>query len=101
MYHIFKVNDYKGGELDWETNLNKADFIEEISEQFNSEDYEDLEFEQLLEAIRAELSEPDSKNKYAGEKGLLFKTKRNGKLKELNWFDLAESITEQLIKWRE
>lgn len=101
MYHIFKVNDYKGGELDWETNLSKQDFLEEISDQFNLEEYEDLEYEQLLKAIRIELSNPEFENKYAGGKGRLFKTKRNGKLKELNWIDFVELITEQLIKWRE
>ena len=100
MYHIFKVNDYKGGELAWETNLDKADFIEEIADQFNLEDYEDLEYEQLLDTIRKELI-PDSKDKYAGERGLLFKTKRNGKLKQLDWLELAIPIADQLIKWRE
>jgi len=100
MYHIFKVNDYKGGELDWETNLDKSDFIEEIADQFNLEEYGGLEYEQLFEAIHKELSEPSFNHKYAGGKGILFKTKRNGKLKQLEWIDLVEPIADQLIKWR-
>lgn len=43
-YHIFKVNDYKGGELSTSLNLLKQDFIGEILEDFI--DYDEIEFDQ-------------------------------------------------------
>lgn len=41
-YHIFRVYDYKGGELSTSLNLLKQDFIGEIIEDFI--DYDEIEF---------------------------------------------------------
>ena len=41
-YHIFKVYDYKGGELSTSINLLKQDFIGEILEDFI--EYDEIEF---------------------------------------------------------
>lgn len=43
-YHIFRVYDYKGGELSTSLNLLKQDFIGEIIEDFI--DYDEIEFGQ-------------------------------------------------------
>ena len=43
-YHIFRVYDYKGGELSTSLNLLKQDFIGEILEDFI--DYDEIEFDQ-------------------------------------------------------
>ena len=43
-YHIFKVYDYKGGELSTSINLSKERFVGEIIEYFI--DYDEIEFNQ-------------------------------------------------------
>ena len=43
-YHIFKVYDYKGGELSTSINLSKERFVGEIIENFI--DYDEIEFNQ-------------------------------------------------------
>ena len=43
-YHIFRVYDYKGGELSTSINLSKEMFVDEIIEYFI--DYDEIEFNQ-------------------------------------------------------
>jgi len=101
MYHIFKVNDYKGGELDYDTNLEKEDLIEIISESFNTSEYKAFDLERLTTAIREELLSEDCNSLYADGQGVLFQTnEEDGSLMELEWVDFAEDIANQLIKWR-
>ena len=102
MYHIFKVNDYKGGELDYTTNLEKEDLIELISESFDTPEYKAFDLDQLTAAIESKILYDDNDDKYADGKGLLFQTnEEDGSLMELEWVDFAEDIAKQLIKWRE
>ena len=102
MYHIFKVNNYKGGELDHDINLEKEDLIELISEFFECPEYKTLTLEQLTAAIESKILSDDNDDKYADGKGLLFETnEEDGSLMELEWVDFAEDIAKQLIKWRE
>lgn len=75
-YAIFKVYDYKGGELNAFTNLTKEQFISELAEIFENRDFEDEDGEPIkkdLEAIKEFLnkcvSEEDFESTYAGGDG--------------------------------
>jgi hypothetical protein len=102
MYHLFKVNDYKGGELSYETNLDKESLVETISEVFDTSEYKAFNLDQLTTAIREEMLSEDRNNLYADGQGVLFQTnEEDGSLMELEWVDFAEDIAKQLIEWRE
>lgn len=102
MYHIFKVNDYKGGELDFDTNLDKDALIKVISESFDTPDYKALDLGQLTTAIREEMLSEERNSLYADGQGVLFQTnEEDASLMELEWVDFAEDIAQQIIKWRE
>ena len=75
-YAIFKVYDYKGGELNASTNLTKEQFISELAEIFENRDFEDEEgepikkdLESIKEFINQCISEEDFESTYAGGDG--------------------------------
>lgn len=78
-YHIFKVYDYKGGELISSINLNKEQFIDELTEllrfDYIIDDSEDLDFyddgniieESVIKVINAFSIEDLEFSEYAGD----------------------------------
>jgi hypothetical protein len=72
-FSIFKVSDYKGGELSSYTNLSEEEFIVELSELFTDMDDDKNLSEMTLEEIQKEIrkmeSDEDFYSLYAGGDG--------------------------------
>jgi hypothetical protein len=113
-YAIFKVYDYKGGELSSSLNLDKESFIEELSSIFENNFDEDIEkdLESVKEFINNCLIDDDLLSEYAGGDGFCGKIyevdgdnmrqlKINDYLEDVaqyifdNWFDNSESFDEE------
>ena len=95
MYHIFKVNDYKGGELDSSVNLTKEELIEQIADYFVTD--EDFTLEQWKNVIEETILEEAHLVEKADGLGVIYKSK-GSKLERVSWRKLVNHIAEYKIK---
>lgn len=94
MYHIFKVDDYKGGELNSDVNLSKQELIKLIAERFYTD--EDFTLDQWKAAIDEEILKEIPNHEGADGLGVIYKSK-NGKLKRVPWRSLVDRIAEYKV----
>lgn len=103
-YHLFRVYDYKGGELSTELNLSKTHLIREILESFIDTDFfyeaEDDDIILTEEDIVKHFKNPDNLPKfvpYAGGDNYvaeLYYTTSTGDLKEI---DITQFIKDNVV----
>lgn len=104
LYHIFKVYDYKGGELSYITNLTLPELASELAEGTCDEMYYDAKLqeynrEDINEIVTMELLEGDT---YAGGDGMvveLFETADNGGIKTANYDVALEAVRAKVFEW--
>jgi len=106
-YAIFKVCDYKGGELSSSTNLSKEVFIRKLSTFFENEDFEDEDGEPLkkdLESIKSFINEciskEDFESEYAGGDGFCgeFYEVDGDKMKSVYFGSFLEEIAQYIFE---
>lgn len=106
LYHVFRVFEYKGGELRTKVNMNKESFLSDISDVFESAFYHvddevsELEVSKILELLKKEISKKGFYSTYAGGEGFVGKLyyAENGKLIEINLKDTLEDLAEYIKK---
>ena len=96
MYHIFKVHDYKGGEL--ESTINVNDVGRDLAELFegsfeDDESIAELSLKDIEDVVLAECKSID-KQLYANETSVVrvFKSNPSGKLSEVKMTKLYKEI---------
>jgi len=99
-FSIFKVYDYKGGELSSRVNLNEDSFFGELSEMFENfeGDLKEMTVEEIQKEIEKMEDDDDFYSTYAGGDGFvgeLYEHKEN-KLKEVSISDFFPEIAKYI-----
>jgi len=108
MYHIFRVWDYKGGELSSDVNLDRESFIENLAERM-SDSYLD-ESHNTLEKIKARVKRlveqkyngNDFLGNHDGFMGEIYQSSTeadDSSLTEVEWTDLVDELSAKLFEW--
>lgn len=108
MYHIFRVWDYKGGELSSEVNLSREQLIENLAERMY-DSYLDESFD-TLEKIKARVKRlvvqkydgNDFLGEHDGFMGEIYQSSTdvaNISLIEVKWTDLVDELSAKLFEW--
>jgi len=106
-YAIFKVYDYKGGELNASTNLDKEELISNLAEIFENENFEDEDGEPIkkdLESIKTFINECLSRESffstYAGGDGFcgeIYEVEGD-KMEEVSFTSFLEEIAQYIFE---
>lgn len=99
-YCIFEVFDYKGGELSSRINLDKKEFISELSSNFENLEYnEPLEIKDIKLKISEYLDSNEFYSEYAGSGsfvGEIYKIENNQMIK-ISFEEHIDEISEYII----
>ena len=96
-YCIFKVYDYKGGELISNVNLTYKNFIGELSELFDNIDFDSIK-EKRDKKIKKILDDSNTNSEYAGGDGFcgdIYEVENN-KLKLVDIEDYIDDIAKHI-----
>jgi len=91
-YHIFKIEDYKGGYLRYDINLTKEEFVFELYYLIQDEDYpiSKMTGEDLAEYIGTNISDCPGRGSFTFD--LLKTRKKDSKLVPINIYDFLFDI---------
>jgi hypothetical protein len=93
-YHIFRIEDYRGGYLRYEINLTKKEFIFELYYLIQDDDYpiSKMTEEELAEYIGTNISDWAGRGSFTFD---AFKTrKKDNKLVSINIYEFLSDIIE-------
>lgn len=108
MYHIFRVWDYKGGELSSDVNLDREQLIsnlaERMSDSYLDESYNTLEKikVRVQRLITQKYDGNDFLGTHDGFMGEIYQTSTeadDSSLTKIKWVDLVDELSAKLFEW--
>lgn len=105
MYHIFRVWDYKGGELSSSVNLDRETLIDNLAERMYESHLDESHntLDKIKERVKRLIVQKYDGNDFLGTHegfmGEIYQTSNDGKLIQLKWSELVDELSIKLFEW--